>query len=61
VFRSFRVLAEPDEPLFGPPRFDSFAQGRSWWRAAGEFALSTAAFFAVAGVILVIRACLGLG
>jgi hypothetical protein len=61
VFHPFRVLAEPDEPLFGAPRFDSFAQGRSWWRAWAELALSMAAFFAVAAVILAIRAHLGLG
>jgi hypothetical protein len=61
VFQSFRILAEPDEPLFGPPRFDSFTQGRGWRRAFAELALSTAAFFAVAGVILAIRGHLGLG
>jgi hypothetical protein len=61
VFQSFRVLAEPDEPLFGAPRFDSFTQGRGWRRAFAELALSTAAFFAVAAVILAIRGQLGLG
>jgi hypothetical protein len=61
VFRSFRILAEPDEPRFGAPRFDSFTQGRSWRRALAELALSTTAFFAVAGVILGIRAFLHLG
>jgi hypothetical protein len=61
VFQSFRILAEPAEPPFGGPRFDSFTQGRSWWRAVTEVALSTAAFFAVAGVILAIRGHLGLG
>ena len=47
-------------PLFGAPRFDSFTQGRGWWRALAELALSTAAFFAVAGLILAIRGHLGL-
>ena len=61
MFRFPQVLAEPDEPMFGAPRFDSFTQGRSWQRAAAEFALSIAAFFAVAGVILAIRAFLHLG
>ena len=60
MFRFLQILAEPDESPFGAPRFDSFAQGRSWWRAAAELALSTAAFFAVAGVILAIRGYLGL-
>jgi hypothetical protein len=58
---SFRIFAEPDEPLFGAPRFDSFTQGRSWRYALAELVLSTAAFFAVAGVILAVRAYLHLG
>jgi hypothetical protein len=61
VFRFPQVLAEPDEPRFGAPWFDSFTQGRSWKRAFAEFALSITAFFAVAGVILAIRAFLHLG
>jgi hypothetical protein len=61
MLRPFQIFAEPDEPLFGAPRFDSFTQGRSWLHAFAELALSTAAFFAVAGVILAIRAYLHLG
>jgi hypothetical protein len=61
MFRLPQVLAEAEESMFGAPRFDSFTQGRGWRRAAAELALSLAAFFAVAGVILAIRAYLHLG
>jgi hypothetical protein len=60
VLQFFQIFAEPDEPRFRVPRFDSFSQGSGWWHAALESALSTAAFFAVAGVILAIRGHLGL-
>lgn len=61
MFEPLRIFAEPDEKWFGAPRFDSFTQGRSCWRAVAEFALSMAAFVAAAGVIIAIRSHLGLG
>jgi hypothetical protein len=61
VFHSLQIFAEPAEPRFPAPRFDSFTQGRSWHHALAGLALSTAAFVAVAAVILAIRAHLGLG